>query len=113
VHAAGLPDGGYFWDNLSGKTLDDCRSNPSGRTMWPSDMDVGAHGIFDMSAFAELALPSVSPEVFERAAWEIVGKADDSLASTATMVKELAQTHAAEWKAFRDRFSADGFLNAC
>jgi 7-cyano-7-deazaguanine synthase in queuosine biosynthesis len=113
VHAAGLPDGPYFWDNLSGKTLDDCRRDETGRASKPNDIDIGHHGIFDMSAFAELASPTVPLEVFDRAAWEIVGKADASLAPMAANVKTLAQAHAAEWKAFREKYSAEGFLNAC
>jgi hypothetical protein len=112
VHAAGQRDSEYFWDNLSGKTLDDCRADRSLRKTRASDIDIGLHGISDMAGFAELALPSTPREIFDRAAWEIVGKVDDSLVSTAERVKDLIDTHAIEWNAFRARFSTNGFLNA-
>jgi 7-cyano-7-deazaguanine synthase in queuosine biosynthesis len=112
VHAAGQPDGQYFWNNLSGKALDDCRANHSLRKARASDSDIGLHGISDMSDFAELALPSTSSDIFDRAAWEVVGKADASLTSTAKQIKELVDTHANEWNAFRAKFTANGFLNA-
>ena len=76
VHAAGLRDEVYFWDDLSGQTLDDCRSDPEGRPTRRSDVDVGVHGIFDMTTFGELGADTTPPDVFDRAAWEIVGKAD-------------------------------------
>lgn len=112
VHAAGQLDVQYFWDNLSGTTLDDCRADHGLRKTRASDIDIGLHGISDMASFAELALPSVPPEIFDRAAWEIEGKVDDSLARTAKLVKDLVGTHASEWNAFRAQFDANGFLNA-
>jgi 7-cyano-7-deazaguanine synthase in queuosine biosynthesis len=113
VHAAGQPDGQYFWNDLSGGSLDDCRANPASRAMRPSDIDIGVHGVTDMSCFAELAQPMTSPEIFDRAAWELIGKPDASLATTARQIKELVDTHALEWSAFRAKFSENGFLNAC
>lgn len=112
VHAAGLQDEVYFWDQLSGGTLDECRSNPESRSMRRSDIDIGAHGIFDMTAFGEFGADSTPPDVFDRAAWEIVGKADPILPHVGQEIRKLAKRHATEWAAFRMRFEANGFLNA-
>ncbi len=111
VHAAGLKDDGYFWNDLSGKTLDDCRSDAGGRSKRPSDDDIATHGIFGMTAFSELGHADAPGQVFERAAWELVGKADSSLEHTAQLLRTLAWSHAGEWEAFRTRYASDGFLN--
>ena len=110
MNAAGLEDGEYVWTDLSGATLDDCRSDPDSRTHRPSDLDVARHGIFDMTSFANLT-QSGSNEIFQRAAWEIFGKPDPRLDEVAGKLKELAKEHAAEWTAFRARFSKSGVLN--
>ncbi len=112
ILAAGEKDGTYFWDDLSGVTLDDCRSDLSGRAARPSDIDIAEHGIFDMSAFSELSALDTTTDSFARAAWELVGGPSPALAEVEKKIRELAQTHAAEWAAFRAAFDAMGFLNA-
>lgn len=109
VHAAGLQDDGYFWNDLSGRSLDDCRSDPTSRTERPSDMDVARHGVLDMTSFADLA-SITTDEPFQRAAWEVVGRPDPSLHAVATQIRALAKTHATEWNAFRAQYG-DGILN--
>ena len=111
MHAAGLSDGKYFWDDLSGMSLDDCRSRRNARVAKPSDIDIARHGILDMSGFAELGLPTTPKLPFDRVAWEVVGKADASLRAIASDISQLARDHAEEWEAFKARYTADGFLN--
>lgn len=110
MNAAGLEDGEYVWTDLSGATLDECRSDRDSRTQRPSDLDVARHGIFDMTSFANLSANG-SDEIFQRAAWEIFGKPDPRMNEVADKLKELATEHATEWTAFRVRFSKGGVLN--
>src|SRR3546814_15635382 len=87
VHAAGFSDGAYFWGDLSSESLDDCRSNPNGRKYLPSDVDIGVHGIYDMSRFADVARDGVEEDLFERSAWEIVGKPSGKLSDRKSVVE--------------------------
>jgi 7-cyano-7-deazaguanine synthase in queuosine biosynthesis len=110
MNAAELKDDEYFWSDLSGATLDDCRSDVSGRTQRPSDIDIARHGIFDMTSFADLAAKNTD-ELFQRAAWEFFGKPDPKMSEIAAKLRSLAAAHATEWNAFRNRFRSGGILN--
>lgn len=110
VHSAGLNDAGYFWGNLSGRSLDDCRTVANGRDSTDNDRDIAIHGIHDMNAFAALAGRDTSDVTFQKAAWELTGYSVDGLDAAAASVAQLARAHADEWAAFRSRFAADGFL---
>lgn len=112
VHAAGLSDGEYFWGNLSGESLDDCRSDQSDRHSRPSDIDIAHHGILDMSALAALKDGGTADDVIEKAAWDVVEISGAPLEKAAERISGLVETHAAEWEAFRAKFSVTGFLNA-
>jgi 7-cyano-7-deazaguanine synthase in queuosine biosynthesis len=111
VRAAGLQDEAYFWGNLSGRSLDECRTVAGGRNYTDNDKDIAIHSIHDMNAFAELAALNPSDTVFQKAAWELTGYSTKGLKDAAANVAQLAQTHAAEWVAFRCQYAADGFLN--
>src|SRR3546814_1431884 len=77
----------------------------------PSDVDIGVHGIYDMSRFADVARDGVEEDLFERSAWEIVGKPSGELSDVAGKLKELARNHSVEWDAFRSKFGGSGFLS--
>jgi hypothetical protein len=111
VHTAGQNDAGYFWEDLSGATLNDCRFSSEARLSKQSDIDIARHGISDMSAFAELTGLAASSLPFDRAAWEVVGRAGPELEESANRLTDLANAHAAEWAAFKGRFAPTGFLN--
>jgi hypothetical protein len=111
VHAAGQDDAGYFWEDLSGATLNDCRFDSQAPLSKQSDIDIARHGINDMSAFAELSGLGKPQLPFDRAAWEVVGRAGPELDEVATRLADLARAHAAEWAAFKNRFAPTGFLH--
>jgi hypothetical protein len=111
IHSAGLKDADYFWGNLSGRSLDDCRTVADGRDFTDNDRDIAIHGIHDMNAFAELAALDVSDLTFQKAAWELSGYSVEGLDATAASVAQLARAHAHEWAAFRSQFAPDGFLH--
>ena len=75
-----------------------------------TDADIARHGTCDMSAFAALSEDAV-PDVFEKAAWELVGRPGAELVSATAELLTLAQRHATEWRDFRARFDEQGFLN--
>ena len=113
IHSAGKNDPAvYFWDNLSGITLDDCRSEKTGRNATKTDLDIAKHGIFDMSEFSGLGETGVSDEVFQRAAWELTEKAGILLDEAQSRIRVLAETHAKEWTDFRKQYHSSGFINA-
>ncbi|WP_369721317.1 7-cyano-7-deazaguanine synthase [Bradyrhizobium sp. LLZ17] len=107
-HAAGIANGPYFWDDLSGVSLDSCRSDSSGRQATPNDEGIAHHAAHGMTALAALAEKSVDDPVFRRAAWDI---ANDVTGTTATAIHSLARAHAAEWSAFRESYGPGGLLN--
>ena len=110
VHSAGLKDTDYFWGNLSGKSLDDCRTVGGGRVSTDNDRDIAIHGIHDMSAFAALAAFDASDATFQKAAWELNDYSVEGLNNAAANVAQLTRSHALEWVAFNSQFAADGFL---
>src|SRR5258708_4904712 len=101
-YAAGIESGAYFWDDLSGVSLDSCRMDSSSRHATPNDEEIAHHAAHGMTALAALAARSVDDPVFRRASWDI-GR--DVTGMTATAVHSLVQAHALEWAAFRE---ADG-----
>jgi 7-cyano-7-deazaguanine synthase in queuosine biosynthesis len=107
-HAAGIESGSYFWNDLSGISLDSCRSNFSGREATPNDEGIAHYAAHGMTALAALAEKSVDDPVFRRAAWDI---ANDVSGTTATAIHSLTQAHAAEWSAFRESYGDEGVLN--
>ncbi len=107
-YAAGIENGPYFWDDLSGISLDSCRSDSSGRQATPNDEGIAHHAAHGMTALAALAEQSAGDPVFRRAAWDI---ANDVTGTTATAIHSLTQAHAAEWSAFRKSYGLGGFLN--
>jgi 7-cyano-7-deazaguanine synthase in queuosine biosynthesis len=112
LQAAGLADVEYFWGNLSGRTLDDCRTVSEGRDCTDNDRDIALHGIHDMTTFAELGALEASDTIIQKAAWELTSHSMNGLQETAEQVLMLARTHAAEWARFRAQYAVDGFINS-
>jgi 7-cyano-7-deazaguanine synthase in queuosine biosynthesis len=106
--AAGIESGPYFWDDLSGISLDGCRSDSSGRQATPNDEEIAHHAAHGMTALARLAEKTADDPIFRRAAWDI---AKDVTGMTATAVHSLTQAHAIEWSGFRGSYGHRGLLN--
>ncbi len=112
IHSARVNDSAtYFWDNLSGIELDDCRSDKTGRLATKTDLDIAKHGIFDMTEFSLLGGTGVSDEVFQRAAWEFKEERGTHLDEVKSKIQSLAANHAKEWTDFRNQFGPNGFIN--
>jgi 7-cyano-7-deazaguanine synthase in queuosine biosynthesis len=107
-HAAGIESGPYFWGDLSGASLDECRTDSSGRAATANDEEIASHAAHGMTALAALATRAADDPVFRRAAWDINR---DVTGVTATAIHGLVQTHAADWSAFREPYGANSYLS--
>jgi len=109
--AAGLPQSGFFWEDLSAGCLDMSRADMSARSATENDCDIMRHSAHAMDALARLSDLSSEAPVFKRAAWELIGPNSMEFNCTATDIRTLIHTHAREWYAFRSQFGPSNLLN--
>lgn len=109
--AAGQSQAGFYWDDLSARDLQNCRSEIVGRAANGNDKDIARHGIHAMSSLAALSMSPKLEAVVRRTAWEFDQEVGPAFDATVSSLKSLVQTHAQEWATFQRAYGSNSILH--
>lgn len=110
ILAAGFDPSGYFWEALNAATLDEARSLADGRDATTNDLDILHHGAHAMSELAGLAQLRADADVFQRAAWDMLGPVRAGVTETAQEIHRLIGANAEEWRQLQSYFGTRTIL---